>query len=135
MEIYNERDSLRSQLDLTLKENEFLKNKNDCDNVLKNNDVLSSKVEFVLKENDSLKREIDFITKELEICLNKNKSLKNDIVSHVCHASPKTPIACHISSLIEHDISLFKKSVDCLGSTLSQCVVGHTRLETLFRKK
>ena len=54
-EISNERDSLKSQLDLALKENEILKNKNDCDNVLKKNEVLSSKLNFVLKKNDSLK--------------------------------------------------------------------------------
>ena len=58
VEVYNERDSLRSQLDLALKENKILKNRNDCDNVLINNDALSSKVEFVLKENDSLKNKL-----------------------------------------------------------------------------
>ena len=95
-EILDERDSLKSQLELVLKENKILKSKNDCESILKNNEVLSSKVEFVLRNNDSLEREIDFISKELEICLNKNKSLKNDIASHVCHArvvSPRTPIA------------------------------------------
>jgi len=30
---------------------------------------------------------------------------------------------------------MLKKNVDCLGSTLSQCVVSHTRLESLFQKK
>ena len=34
-EITCERDSLKSQLDLALKENEFLKSKNDCNDVLK----------------------------------------------------------------------------------------------------
>jgi len=137
-EISNERDSLKSQLDLALKENNYLKSKNDCDNVLKNNDVLSSKIEFVLRENDSLKNEIDFITKELDICVKKNISLKNDIVSHVCHArvvSHTSPIACATSSLIDNDISMLKKKVDCLGSTMSQCAMNHTRLESLFRKK
>ena len=48
-EISSECDSLKSQLDLALMENEFLKSKNDCDDVLKNNEVLSSKLDFVLK--------------------------------------------------------------------------------------
>ena len=30
---------------------------------------------------------------------------------------------------------MLKKSVECLDSTLSQCVLSHTRLESLFRKK
>ena len=34
-EISSERDSLKSQLDLTLNENKILKNKNNCDVVLK----------------------------------------------------------------------------------------------------
>ena len=38
MEISNERDSLRSQLDLALKENEFIKSKNDCHVILKKNE-------------------------------------------------------------------------------------------------
>ena len=37
VEISSERDSLKSQLDLVLKENEILKNKNDCDDVVKKN--------------------------------------------------------------------------------------------------
>ena len=28
-----------------------------------------------------------------------------------------------------------KKSVDCLGSILSQCAMNHTRLESMFHKK
>jgi len=39
------------------------------------------------------------------------------------------------SSIIENDISMLKKSVDCLGSTLSECAMNHTRLESMFRKK
>ena len=127
-EILNERDSLKSQLNLTLKENKVLKSRNDCHDVLKKNEFLSSKLDFVLNSNDSLERVINFITKELDICVKKNNSLKNDISSHVCHArvvSPRTPIACTSSSRINDDICLLKKSVDCLGSTLSQCVVGH----------
>ena len=46
VEVYNERDSLRSQLELALKENEFLKSKNDCHVILKKNENLSSKVEL-----------------------------------------------------------------------------------------
>ena len=49
-EIANERDSLRSQLDLALKENNFLKSKNDCETLLKKNENLTSKVNFVLKK-------------------------------------------------------------------------------------
>ena len=48
-EITSERDSLKSQLELALKENEFLKSKNDCNDVVKNNEVLSSKLDFILK--------------------------------------------------------------------------------------
>ena len=140
-EISNDRDSLRSQLDLALKENKILKSKNNCDDVLNKNEFLSSKVDFILKDNDSLKNEIVFITKELEICLKKNKSLKNDldvclkknvslqnnIDAHVCHArvvSHTLPIACSTSSLIDNDIFMLKKKVDCLGSTMSQCAMN-----------
>ena len=50
VEVLNERDSLKTQLDLALKENEILKNKNDCDDILKKTyEVLSSKLEIVLK--------------------------------------------------------------------------------------
>ena len=79
-----------------------------------------------------------FLLQKNQNCLNKNKSLKNDIVSHVCHArvvSHISPIACSTSSLINNDISLLKKSVDCLGSTLSHCAKNHTCLESLVRKK
>ena len=40
VEVYNERDSLRSQLNLALKENEFLKSKNNCETILKKNEKL-----------------------------------------------------------------------------------------------
>ena len=56
VEVYNERDSLRSQLDLALKENKVLKSKSDCETLLKNNNVLSSKIEFVLRNNDFLEK-------------------------------------------------------------------------------
>ena len=137
MEISNERDSLKSRLDLALKENELLKSKNDCEIILKKNEKLSSKVDFVLKENDSLKMKIASISKDLEDCLKKNIVLKNDMSTHVCHArivSPSSPIAYSTSSLIKNDISMLKKNMDCLGSTLSHCVSSHTRLESLFRK-
>ena len=49
-EISIERDSLKSELNLALKENEILKNRNVCENVLKKNESLSSKLVFVLKE-------------------------------------------------------------------------------------
>ena len=55
VKISSERDSLKSQLVLILKENEILKNKNNCDDVLKKNEVLSLKLEIILKENNSLK--------------------------------------------------------------------------------
>ena len=115
-----------------------MKSKNDCDDVLKNNEVLSSKLDFILKDNHSLKNEFDFITKELDLVLKKNESLKIDIDSHVCHARvvpSRSPIACTSSSRINDDICLLKKSVDCLGSTLSHCVVSHKCLKSLFRKK
>jgi len=120
VEISNERDSLKSKLELALKENDILKNRNDCNDVLKKNETLTSKLDFVLKENISLKNKIDLISQELEDCLKKNISLKNDIDSHVCHASVASPsilpIACSTSSNIENDICLLKKSVNCLGS-------------------
>ena len=70
-EISNERNSLKSKLDLALKENEILKTKNDCENVLKKNETLSSKLDFVLKENVALKNKIISISKDLEVCLKK----------------------------------------------------------------
>ena len=30
---------------------------------------------------------------------------------------------------------MLKKSVDCLGSTLSKCIKNHTQLESIFHKK
>ena len=115
-----------------------MKSKNDCNEVLKKNKAITLKLDFVVKENDSLKIKIALISKDLEVCLKRNESLKINIDSHVCHASvassPILPIAC-TSSKIENDISLLKKSVDCLASTLSHCAMNHTRLESLFRKK
>ena len=138
-EISSERDSLKSQLDLALKENEILKNRNDCNNVLKKNETLTSKLNFVIKENESLKNKIVSISKELELISHENKSLKNDLDSHVCHASIASPcIACSTSSsMIENDICLLKKSVDYLGSTLSQCGMDpvsytHLTLPTIY---
>ena len=85
-----------------------------------------------------MKNDIDAITKELDLVLIKNKSLQKEI--DVCHASvascSSTPIACStLSSSIEKDIIVLKKSVDSLGSTLSHCAMNHTRLESLIRKK
>ena len=37
--------------------------------------------------------------------------------------------------IIKNDICVLKKSVDCLGSTLSQYAMDHKRLESMFRKK
>ena len=116
-EISNERDSLKSQLDLALKENEFLKNKNDCDDVVKKNKILSSKLDFVLKENETLKNKIALVSNELDLASKKNISLKNDLDTHVCHASSScVPIAFFtLSSSIKNDICVLKKSVDCLA--------------------
>ena len=129
---------MKSQLDLALKENKILKNKNNCDDVLKNNKVLSSKPDCALKENNSLKNKISLISKELKIVSNENKSLKNDLSFHVCLAtitSPSSvPIACStLSSSIKNDICTLKKSVDCLCSTLNQYAMNYTRLESMFR--
>ena len=70
---------MKSQLDFVLNENKILKNKNDCNVVLKKNEDLTSKLDFVLKEYNFLKNKIDLISKELEVCLNENKSLKIDL--------------------------------------------------------
>jgi len=46
--------------------------------------------------------------------------LKNNLSSHVCHASPSSiSIAFSTSSNIENDINMLKKNVNCLGTTLS----------------
>ena len=106
-------------------ENKILKNKNDCNDNLKNNEILSSKLDIALKENNSLKNKIASISKELDLISNENKSLKNDLSSHVCHISSASSssdkhYACStLSSSIKNDICVLKKSVDCLGSTLS----------------
>jgi len=124
-EISIERDSLKSQLDLALNENKILKSKNDCNDVLKKNEVLSSKLNFVLKKNNSLKNKIALISKELNLISKKNISLKNDFDSHVCHATINSSsinkhVACSTSSSkIKNDVCDLKKCVDCLGSTLS----------------
>ena len=44
-------------------------------------------------------------------------------------------VGCSTSSSIESDICALKKSVNCLGSTLSQFAINHTRLESMFRTK
>ena len=125
---------MKSQLDFVLNENKILKSKNNCDEILKKNEALSSKLDFVLKENESLKNKIALISEELDLVSKKNISLKNDLDTHVCHASSSSiPIACStLSSSIKNDICVLKKSVDCLGSTLSQCAMNHTRLESMF---
>ena len=95
------------------------------------------KLDIVLKENDSLKNKIISISKKLDLASKDNKTLKNDLDSHVCHAlSSSVSIAgSTLSSTIKNDICVLKKSVDCLGSTLSQCAMNHTRLDSIFRKK
>ena len=94
VEVYNERDSLRSQLELALKENKFLKSKNDSETLLKKNENLSSKVDFTLKENVALKNKIISISNNLDVCLKKNDVLKNKIDAHVCHARLVSLIGC-----------------------------------------
>ena len=68
------------------------------------------------------------------------KIFENYFDSNVCHASIGSTSyiknACTTSSsIIENDICMLKKSVDCLVFTLSQCAMNHTRLESMFRKK
>jgi len=88
-----------------------------------------------------LKNKIVLISKELEFASNENISLKNDLASHSCHGSIVIPsidkhIACSTSSSsINNDICMLKKSVDCLGSTLSQCAMDYKKLKSMFRKK
>ena len=85
------------------------------------------------------KKKISSISKELDLVSKKNTYLKNDLDTHVCHASialsSNVSIACTSSSIIENDICMLKKSVDCLGFILSQCALSHSRLESMFRKK
>ena len=67
--------------------------------------------------------------------------MKNDFDAHVCHI----PIASSSinkyvgystsSSKIKNDIYTLKKSVDYLGSTMSQCAMNHKILESMFCKK
>ena len=83
-----------------------------------------------------MKNKIISISNDLNVCLKKNDVLQNKIDAHVCHARVvPSPNACTSSFRINDDICLLKKSVDCLGSTLSQCAMNHTRLESLVRKK
>ena len=81
---------------------------------------------------------IALISKDLDLVSKKNISLKNDMDSHVCHASIASPsilpIACTSSSMIENDICMLKKSVECLGSTLGHCALNHTRLDLCFER-
>ena len=97
----------------------------------------------MLKENDFLKNKIILISKELECIFLENIFLKNNFASHSCHApidssshdKNNVSLGCSTSSFIDNDICILKKSVDCLGSTLSQCAMDHKRLESMFRKK
>jgi len=86
-----------------------------------------------------LKNKIALISKELYLVSKENTSMKNNFDAHVCHVASSSIYkhnGCSTSSSIsESDICALKKSVDCLGSTLSQCTMNHTRLESMFRKK
>ena len=85
-----------------------------------------------------LKNKIASISKELDLVSKENIFLKNNFSSHVFHATiaSSSSVACStLSSSIKNDICLLKKSVDCLGSTLSQCAMDHKKLEFMFRKK
>ena len=99
---------------------------------------MSSKLDFVVKENDILKNKIVLISKELESFSLENVSLKNAFDSHVFHvtivsSSIDKHISCSTSSsIIENNICVLKKSVDCLGSTLSHCALNHKMLESMF---
>ena len=87
-----------------------------------------------------MKNKIILISKELE-CISLEKiSLKNALDSHICHATIASSSCISIaystsSSTIDTDIHALTKSVDCLVSTLSQCAMNHTRLESIFQKK
>ena len=93
---------------------------------------------FMVQGNDSLEVNSDTELDDSSSC-DEYISLKNDLDTHVCHASvaspPSVSIACTSSSIIKNDIYMLKKSVDCLGSTLSQCALNHTRLESMFQTK
>ena len=94
--------------------------------------ILQERVE-ISSERDSLKTQLDFVLKENEVLKNKNDCddvlKKNEVLS-----SRDKHLACSTSSSINNDICMMKKSVDCLSSTLSQCVMNHKRLESMFRK-
>mgnify|MGYP000872325104 CR=1 FL=1 len=40
-----------------------------------------------------------------------------------------------LSPIIENEICVLKKNIECLSSTLSQCVFDHKRIESLFQRK
>jgi len=87
-----------------------------------------------------LKNKIILISKELDLVSKEKVSLKNDFDALVCHVSIASSsidkhFACSTSSSIKNDICVLKKNVDCLGFTLSQCVMNYTKLEFMFRKK
>ena len=84
--------------------------------------------EIALKENNSLKRKI--VSKEKE-----NISKKKKIVdSHSCHAN-NDPYHVFHATIDKNEIYVLKNRIDCLSSTLSNCIFNHSKLETLFQKK
>ena len=78
---------------------------------------------IILEENNSLKRK--FVSKEKENISKKKKTV--DSHNDPCHALHAT--------IDKNDIQVLKNRINCLSSTLSNCVFNHSRLETLFQKK
>ena len=64
-----------------------------------------------------------WLKKKISILIFK---VKRNFISHAYAIS---------SSIIDNDICVLKKNIDCLGSNLSQCVIDHKRLESMFQKK
>ena len=67
----------------------------------------------------------------------KEEEHKNkEVLTNVTIDSSSKHVACStFSSSIKNDICMMKKSVDCLGFTLSQCAMDHKKLKSMFRKK
>ena len=88
--------------------------------------MISKEKDIALNENKSLKKKI--VSKEKE----KISKKKNNFDSHSFHVSHVNNVAPPID---KNEIHVLNKRIDCLGSTLSQCAFNHSKLESLFRKK